>query len=77
VEINVDLSQRVGRVTIRGFGGQSAGSCPTSPTPWSIDVQGENGKFLGGAAQVNAFAFACGALECADDFVSRTVRLRH
>jgi len=76
VEINLDVSQRVGRFLIRGFGGQFDESCPTSPTPWSIDVTGDNGKFLGGAAQVNAFAFACGAFECADDFVSRTVRLR-
>ncbi|HEV8488720.1 MAG TPA: hypothetical protein VGQ58_02910 [Candidatus Limnocylindrales bacterium] len=77
VEIFVDVSQRVGRITIRGFGARFDESCPTSPTAWSIDVTGDNGKFLGGAAQVNAFAFACGALECADDSVSRTVRLRH
>jgi hypothetical protein len=76
VEIGLDVAQRVGRFTIRGFGAQVDESCPTSPTPWSIDVTGDNGKFLGGAVQVNAFAFACGAFECADDFVSRTVRLR-
>jgi hypothetical protein len=76
VEIDIDLSQRVGRFMIRGFGAQFDESCPASPTPWSIDVTGDNGKFLGGAAQVNAFAFACGAFECANDFASATVRLR-
>ncbi len=75
-EINLDLSQRTGRFIIRGFGGTAAEGCSTSPTPWSIDVPGDNGKFAGGAAQVNASAFACGVIECAEDSVSQTTRLR-
>lgn len=74
--ISVELSQRVGRFTIRGFGGGFDQACPASPTPWSIEVTGDNGKFAGGSVQVNASAFACGPFECAEDSVSRTVRLR-
>jgi len=75
VEMSVGLTQRVGRYLIRGFGGVFEEGCPTSPTPWSIDVTSQDGKFLGGPAQVDAFVFACSAFECADDFASRTVHL--
>ena len=76
VEISVELSQRVGRLVIHGFGGLFDAGCPTIPTPWSIDITSADGKFLGGAVQVNAFVFACNGFECADDFVSRSARLR-
>jgi len=74
LEIDADVSQRVGRILIRGFGGTFM-DCATGR--WSMDVSSEDGKFLGGALSVNAFAFACGTFECADTSVSRTVRLRH
>lgn len=73
VEIDADVSQRVGRVQIRGFGGMIV-DCADGR--WSLDVGSEDGKYLGGALSVNAFAFACGPFECADTSVSRTVRLR-
>ena len=74
VEIDADATQRVGRVLLRGFGGIFI-DC--SETRWSIDISSEDGKYLGGALSVNVFAFACGPFECADTFVSKTVRLRH
>jgi hypothetical protein len=74
VEIDADAVQRVGRVQIHGFGGTFV-DCSTSR--WSIDISSEDGKYLGGALSVNVFAFACGTIECADAFVSKTVRLRH
>jgi len=76
VDLFVGLNQRVGRLTIRGFGGTFFEGCPESPTAWSIEVFGDNGKFAGGSAQLDASAFACNAFECAEAFVSRTVRLR-
>lgn len=76
LEVSLDVSQRVGRTTIRGFGGIFEEGCPTSPSPWSIEVFGDNGLFAGGSAQVNAFAFGCNAIECTEAFASRTVRLR-
>ena len=74
VGIDADARQRVGRVLIRGFGGTFV-DCST--TRWSMDISSEDGKYLGGALSVNVFAFACGPFECADAFVSTTVRLRH
>ncbi|HLO36719.1 MAG TPA: hypothetical protein VK194_11575, partial [Candidatus Deferrimicrobium sp.] len=74
VEIDADATQRVGRLLIRGFGGTFI-DCTTGR--WSMDISSEDGKFLGGALAVNAFAFACGPFECTDAFVSTTVRLRH
>jgi hypothetical protein len=74
VEIDADATQRVGRVLIAGFGGTFI-DC--SDTQWSIDISSEDGKYRGGSLSVNVFAFACGPFECADTFVSRTVRLRH
>ena len=71
----VQASQRVGRIVIRGFGFVD-GECPEEPTAWSVEVSGENGKFAGGSAQVVVFANACGPLECAEASVSRTVRLK-
>jgi len=76
MEVFLDVSQRVGRITIRGGGGIFEEGCPTSPSPWSVEVFGQNGLFAGGSAQVNAFAFGCNAIECAFDDASRTVRLR-
>jgi len=73
VEIDVDASQRVGRVQLRGFNGTLV-DC--SAGRWSVDVSSEDGKYLGGALSVNVFAFACGPFECADASVARTVRLR-
>jgi hypothetical protein len=74
VQIDADATQRVGRFLIRGFGSTFV-DC--SDTRWSMDISGEDGKFLGGYLSVNVFAFACGPVECTDAFVSRTVRLRH
>jgi hypothetical protein len=73
VEIDADVAQRVGRIVLRGFGGIVV-DCADGR--WSMDVSSEDGKYLGGALTVNAFAFACGSFECADTFVNATVRLR-
>ncbi len=73
--VDLVLSQRVGRIIIRGFGfGQF--ECSASPAPWSVEVAGDTGKFLGGSATVDVSVFVCGPLECADDFTHASVRLR-
>ena len=74
-EIGIQLRQQVGRFVINGSGFAFLGECPTSPTPWSIEVRAEDASFRGGRVQVDAFAFACGAFVCGNDSVSRTVRL--
>jgi hypothetical protein len=73
--IEVQVSQRVGRKVIRGFG-FGEGSCTETPTAWSVEVAGENGRFAGGPVQVDAFTFGCGPIECTDASASRTIRLK-
>lgn len=75
-EIDVTISQRVGRFVLRGGGYDFADDCSSSPTPWAIEVSSWDGKFAGGQAQVEVFAFGCGALECAEGHVATTVTLR-
>ena len=75
--IQVVASQRVGRLLIQGDGNGFEGPCTADPTAWSVEVVGQNGRFAGGAAQVDVFASACGPLECTEVSVSRTVRLKH
>lgn len=73
--IDATVSQRVGRIVIRGFGFAEL-ECSDTPTPWSLEAAGDNGKLLGGQATVDLSVFACGPIECADDFVHVAVRLR-
>ena len=75
--IQVQASQRVGRKIISGFGSGFDGPCTAEPTAWSVEVLGETGKFGGGSAQVDAFAIACGPIECTEASASRTVQLKH
>jgi hypothetical protein len=75
--ISVQASQRVGRRIISGDGSGFEGPCTSTPTAWSIEVIGQNGKFAGGAVHVDAFANGCGPIECTEAAVSRTVRLAH
>jgi hypothetical protein len=75
--IEVQLEQRVGRVLLlRGSGEAFVEPCTSDPTPWSITVGSEDGKFAGGRAALEVFAFACGPIECADTSISTTVQLR-
>jgi hypothetical protein len=74
--LNLAVSQRVGRITIRGFGFADV-ECSAAPAPWSLAVAGDDGKLLGGHATVDVAVFVCGPIECADDFEHAVVRLRH
>jgi hypothetical protein len=75
-ELFLQVDQKIGRVIVRGFGGTFFENCD-GVVPWSVTVFGENGLFVGGKAQVSAFAFAFtedGEEAFADRFL--TVRLR-
>ena len=76
VELYAGLRQRVGRLSIQGYGYTFMEGCAETPTAWSIEIFGDNGRFAGGPAQLEASAFGCTAVECTDSWVSRTVRLR-
>jgi hypothetical protein len=73
--LEVQLSQRVGRFTIRGFGfGET--TCGPEPSEWWAEVQGDNGRFAGGHATAMVFAGACDAFRCSETQVTVNVRLR-
>jgi hypothetical protein len=74
-ELTVALEQRVGRVTITGFGFAEGVTCGPTATPWSLSISGENGKFLGGRATATAFAFGC-QVDCANTSAEAELRLR-
>jgi hypothetical protein len=77
IDVFIEARQNVGRFTVVGFGGFfDSGTCDGEPRTWSADVSPENGKFAGGKTMTLAFAFACGAFECAEGFAEQTVRLR-
>ncbi|MEX0709691.1 MAG: hypothetical protein WD116_00630 [Chloroflexota bacterium] len=77
-EIDVYLTQAVGRFTVLGSGylAPEAFACDGTPQPWSIEISGITGKFKGGRASVEAFAYACGEFDCGFDSDERGVRLR-
>jgi hypothetical protein len=72
--IDVSLSQRVGRFTVRGFGFAEA-LCDGTAQPWTIEVLGDTGLFKGGQAVAVAFGQACD-LDCGFAEQTTTVRLR-
>ena len=72
-----DLSQRVGRITIRGFGDLGLDSCGPAPSQWTSQVSSPDGRFAGGKASANVFIDACGVIDCTGASASRVVQLRH
>ncbi len=70
VFVDVVLRQRIGRRIVRGFGFAEIECAGTVPV--AMEIQGENGLFVGGRATVEAFA--CSDEECLEAFA--TVRLR-
>jgi hypothetical protein len=74
-EITVVLTQTSGRFTIHGAG-QSETLCTDTPTPWSVEVNGDNGKFGGGKVSAVVEAFACDPFSCGDTGVTIAARLR-
>jgi hypothetical protein len=74
-EVDVFLSQAVGRFTVSGFG-SGFPDCGTSPTSWSVDAAGQSGRFSGGSIAAQVSAFACDAVTCGDTLVQATVKAR-
>lgn len=75
-EVFGDMSQRVGRVVIRGFFGSFLDApCDGSTLEWTADVFGENGLFAGGKAATVAIGFGCTDI-CSEGFAEATIQLR-
>jgi hypothetical protein len=73
--MEVQVSQRVGRFTIRGYGWTSA-PCTDTAQPWSIELVASDGVFKGGNVLSLISAVACGNAGCGHDSEEATVRLR-
>lgn len=73
--IDIQLTQQVGRFTVRGFGFVQM-ECDGTAQPWTAEVFGDNGLFKGGRALAVTFGQACGAFDCGFTFEETTVRLR-
>jgi hypothetical protein len=76
IEIDGELHQSVGRLTINGYGGIfDEGTCDGAPHDFSMGITGDNGKFSGGHAASIMFSYACGAFECADGYAEQEIHL--
>jgi hypothetical protein len=75
-EIDLSMTQSVGRVRINGFGFTNGFACDGTAQPWSVDVNGDNGLFKGGKAKVSVDAFVCDLITCSDTFTSANVNLK-
>lgn len=75
-EVFGDVTQRVGRVLIRGFFDTFTEiPCDGSTQTWEAIVTGDNGLFAGGKAAAVAIAFGCTDV-CTEGFAEATIRLR-
>ncbi len=76
LEIFGELSQRVGRLIIRGFFGNFVEiPCDGSTSQWEAFAVGDNGVFAGGKAATFAIGFGCTDV-CTETFVEGTIQLR-
>ncbi len=75
-EIFGDVTQRVGRLLIRGFFDTSPLTpCDGRPHRWDAYFKGDNGIFAGGKAVTVAIGFGC-TDQCSEAFAQATVQLR-
>jgi hypothetical protein len=71
-----DVSQKVGRVIIRGFFDTFLDApCDGTTVPWEGSVFADNGVFAGGKAATIAIAFGC-TDSCSEGFAEATIQLR-
>jgi hypothetical protein len=75
-EVFGDVSQKVGRVIIRGFFDSFLETpCDGTTRPWEASVFADNGLFAGGKAATVAIAFGCTDI-CSEGFAEATIQLR-
>lgn len=73
--LEVQVTQRVGRMLIRGFGGTEV-TCDDTTRPWELEVIGDNGLFKGGKALSATFSAACGVFFCSEYFAEQKIQLK-
>jgi hypothetical protein len=72
--LEAQLTQRVGRLLIRGFGGTDV-TCDGTTRPYTVEVLGDNGTFKGGKAAQLTFSAACSFL-CSEYLAEQTIQLK-
>jgi hypothetical protein len=73
--LEAQVTQRVGRMLIRGYGGTEV-TCDDTVRPWELEVFGDNGLFKGGRALSATFSAACGLVFCSEYFAEQTIQLK-
>ena len=73
--VDLQLTQRVGRLLIRGYGGADV-VCTGEPEPWTAFIMGDNGTFKGGKAVNVTFGVACNINGCGEYVADQTVQLK-
>jgi hypothetical protein len=73
--IETTVTQRVGRLLIRGYGATEV-TCDGTTRPWELEVVGENGLFKGGKAVSATFSAACGVAFCSEYFAEQRIQLK-
>lgn len=73
--LEAQLTQRVGRLLIRGYGGTDV-ACDGTARPFTLEVFGDNGLFKGGKSASVTFAAACSAIFCSEYVNESTVQLK-
>ena len=74
-ELDLSVTQTVGRLKINGFGFTLIDCGDGSRQPWQAVVTGDNGIFKGGKAASVTTAFACGVFDCGVDFDETVVKV--
>jgi len=73
--LEAQVTQRVGRLLIRGFGGTEV-TCDDTVRPWELAVIGDNGLFKGGKAVSATLSVACGVVFCSEYFAENQIQLK-
>jgi hypothetical protein len=73
--VDIQLTQRVGRVLIRGYGSAEV-SCTGQTEPWTALVFGDNGLFKGGKAVNASMAVACNISGCGEYYSEQSIQLK-
>ncbi|HEX6054767.1 MAG TPA: DUF6299 family protein [Intrasporangium sp.] len=73
--LEAQVTQRVGRLLIRGSGGTEV-TCDDTVRPWELEVIGDNGLFKGGKAISATFSAACGAVFCSEYSAENQIQLK-
>jgi hypothetical protein len=74
--VEIEAREKVGRKILRASGYVDLEACSETGTTWEAEMSSSDGRLGPGRLAVTAYGSACGAIECADTSVERTVKLQ-